>query len=134
MTDTYFEFGTAAERWDRAQMFFDAKEYVTAVRILRGLVEESPAHTAARLLLARSYYHSAQLRRAEDELRGLLERDPVEAYATLLLGRTLERQGRDAEAAPFLRLAGAMSGDIQGAGSAGSAAYPDVRVEGSPTV
>lgn len=112
MTDSYFEFGTPADRWDRAQMFFDAKEYVTAVRILRGLVEESPEHTAARLLLARAYYHSAQLRRAEDALRAVLERDPVEQYATLMLGRTLERQGRDAEAAPFLRMASAMAGEL----------------------
>lgn len=42
MSDTYFEFGTAADRWDRAQMFFEAKEYMTAARILEGLVEEVP--------------------------------------------------------------------------------------------
>lgn len=35
MTDTYYEFGTAADRWDRAQLFSDAKEYVTAARIPR---------------------------------------------------------------------------------------------------
>lgn len=111
MEDTYFEFGTPADRWGRAGMFFEAKEYTTAARILRGLLAEDPGHTAARLLLARAYYHSAQLRRAETELRTILDRDPVEAYATLLLGRTLERQSRDAEAAPYLRLAAAMTGD-----------------------
>ncbi|MFE9248960.1 tetratricopeptide repeat protein [Streptomyces sp. NPDC007088] len=111
MTDAYFEFGTPADRWDRAQMFFAAKEYGTAARILRGLVEEDPRNTAVRMLLARSYYHSAQLGRAERELRAVLERDPVEHYATLMLGRTLERQGRDADAAPYLRLASAMSGE-----------------------
>ncbi|WP_282692701.1 tetratricopeptide repeat protein [Streptomyces sp. CC208A] len=112
MSDTYYEFGTAADRWSRARLFFDAKEYQTAVRILRGLVAEHPDQTAQRLLLARAYYHSAQLRLAEDELRAVLERDPVEHYARLMLGRTLERQGRDAEAAPHLRLAAAMSGDL----------------------
>ncbi|MFC7466765.1 tetratricopeptide repeat protein [Actinomadura keratinilytica] len=65
MTETYFEFGTPADRWDRAQLFFEAKEYTTAVRILNGLVEEAPEHQGARLLLARAYYHSAQLGRAE---------------------------------------------------------------------
>ncbi|MGW1554005.1 tetratricopeptide repeat protein, partial [Streptomyces sp. NPDC002346] len=40
MNDTYYEFGTAADRWDRARMFFEAKEYLTAARILGGLVEE----------------------------------------------------------------------------------------------
>ncbi|WP_345044196.1 tetratricopeptide repeat protein [Streptomyces sannanensis] len=90
-------------------MFFDAKEYVTAAGILTGLVEEEPGQVAPRLLLARAYYHSAQLRRAEAELRAVLERDPVEAYARLMLGRTLERQGRAAEAARELRLAVAMN-------------------------
>ncbi|MFE9044792.1 tetratricopeptide repeat protein [Streptomyces sp. NPDC012421] len=112
MSDTYYEFGTAADRWDRARLFFDAKEYQTAVRILRGLVAEHPDQTAQRLLLARAYYHSAQLRLAETELRAILERDPVEHYARLMLGRTLERQGRADEAAPHLRLAAAMSGEL----------------------
>ncbi|MFC8508094.1 tetratricopeptide repeat protein [Streptomyces sp. NPDC057411] len=110
--ETYYEFGTAGERWDRAQLFFEAKEYLTAVRILRGLVAEHPDQTAQRLLLARAYYHSAQLSRAEDELRTVLERDPVEHYARLMLGRTLERQGRTEEAAPHLRLAAAMAGEL----------------------
>ncbi|MFD0147354.1 MULTISPECIES: tetratricopeptide repeat protein [unclassified Streptomyces] len=112
MNDTYYEFGTAGERWDRAQFFFEAKEYQTAARILRGLVAEHPEQTAQRLLLARAYYHSAQLSRAETELRAVLDRDPVEHYARLMLGRTLQRQGRPAEAAPHLRLAAAMSGDL----------------------
>ncbi|ATY99518.1 tetratricopeptide repeat protein [Streptomyces bacillaris] len=112
MNDTYYEFGTAADRWDRAQMFFEAKEYLTAARILGGLVEEAPEQVAPRLLLARSYYHSARLGRAEEELRAVLERDPVESYARLMLGRTLERQGRQTEAATHLRLAAALSGDF----------------------
>ncbi|MET9883176.1 tetratricopeptide repeat protein [Streptomyces sp. NPDC006430] len=109
---TYFEHGTAAERWARAQLFFEAKEYATAARILHPLAGEAPEQLAPRLLLARAYYHSAQLSRAEHELRALLERWPVEDYAQLMLGRTLERQGRAAEAAPFLRLAAAMAGEF----------------------
>ncbi|MFE7355332.1 tetratricopeptide repeat protein [Streptomyces sp. NPDC057543] len=112
MSDTYFEFGTAADRWDRAQMFFEAKEYMTAARILEGLVEEVPEQVSPRLLLARTYYHSARLGRAETELRAVLERDPVEPYARLMLGRTLERQGRSAEATGHLRMAAAFSGDF----------------------
>ncbi|WP_017240647.1 tetratricopeptide repeat protein [Streptomyces sp. SS] len=112
MSDTYYEFGTAAERWDRARFFFEAKEYGTAVRILLGLVAEHPEQTAQRLLLARAYYHSAQLSKAETELRAVLDRDPVEHYARLMLGRTLERQGRSDEAAPHLRLAAAMTGEL----------------------
>ncbi|MEU7390952.1 tetratricopeptide repeat protein [Streptomyces tanashiensis] len=111
MSDTYYEFGTAGERWDRAQLFFEAKGYGTAVRLLRGLVAEHPEQTAQRLLLARAYYHSARLSQAETELRAVLERDPVEHYARLMLGRTLERQGRPDEAAPHLRMAAAMTGE-----------------------
>ncbi|WP_326673774.1 MULTISPECIES: tetratricopeptide repeat protein [unclassified Streptomyces] len=118
MSDTYFEFGTAAERWDRARLFFDAKEYTSAARILGGLVEEVPEQVAPRLLLARAYYHSARLVRAEGELRAVLERDPVEQYARLMLGRTLERQGRQAEADTQLRMAAALSGEFAPASGA----------------
>ncbi|MEE4496242.1 tetratricopeptide repeat protein [Streptomyces sp. BE230] len=118
MSDTYYEFGTAAERWDRAQFFFGSKEYTIAARILGGLVEEVPEQVAPRLLLARAYYHSARLGRAESELREVLERDPVEQYARLMLGRTLERQGRQVEADTHLRMAAALSGDFTPTGSA----------------
>ncbi|MDX3533550.1 tetratricopeptide repeat protein [Streptomyces sp. MB09-01] len=109
---TYFEHGTAAERWARAQLFFEAREYATAARILEGLAGEVPEQLAPRLLLARAYYHSAQLSRAEHELRAILEHWPVEDYAQLMLGRTLERLGRAAEARPYLRVAAAMAGDF----------------------
>ncbi|MFJ8989863.1 tetratricopeptide repeat protein [Streptomyces sp. NPDC102279] len=112
MDMTYYDHGTAAERWERGQLFFDAKDYAAAARVLDGLVEETPEQVGPRLLLARSYYHSAQLRRAETELRALVEIDPVEHYARLMLGRTLERQGRHAEAASHLRIASALAGDF----------------------
>lgn len=118
MSDTYYEFGTAAERWERAQFFFGAKEYTIAARILGGLVDEVPEQVAPRLLLARAYYHSARLGPAETELRAVLELDPVEQYARLMLGRTLERQGRQAEADTHLRMAAALSGDFTPAGTA----------------
>ncbi|GAA0649833.1 tetratricopeptide repeat protein [Streptomyces thermocarboxydovorans] len=110
MDTTYYDHGTPAERWERAGMFFDAKDYAAAARVLEGLVEEVPEQTGPRLLLARAYYHSAQLRRAEAELRTIVERDPVEHYARLMLGRTLQRQGRHQEAASHLRIASAFEG------------------------
>ena len=61
-----------------------------------------------RLLLARAYFHSAQLGRAEEQLRVLVDRDPSDHYARFVLGRTLERQNRTAEALPHLRMASAM--------------------------
>ncbi|MDQ1050461.1 tetratricopeptide repeat protein [Streptomyces sp. V4I2] len=113
METTYYDHGTPAERWERAGLFFDAKDYAAAARVLGGLVEEVPEQTGPRLLLARAYYHSAQLRRAESELRVIVERDPVEHYARLMLGRTLQRQGRHEEAEPHLRLASALAGDFE---------------------
>jgi predicted Zn-dependent protease len=110
---------TTAVRYDRALMYFDAKDYITAARLFHDLLTELPEDVALRLLLARAYYHSAQLRRAETELREVLTRDPVADYAHLLLGRPLQRQSRHAEAVPHLRLAEAMSG-------VGSAAVSEV--------
>ncbi|GAA3824599.1 tetratricopeptide repeat protein [Streptomyces phyllanthi] len=113
MDTTYYDHGTAAERWERARMFFDAKDYAASARVLSGLVDEVPEQTGPRLLLARAYYHSAQLRRAETELRVIVERDPVEHYARLMLGRTLQRQGRHEEAESHMRIASALAGDFE---------------------
>ncbi|MFJ7147474.1 tetratricopeptide repeat protein [Streptomyces sp. NPDC100445] len=112
METTYYDHGTAAERWERAGRFFAAKDYAGAARVLARLVEEAPEQTGPRLLLARAYYHSAQLRRAEAELRAVVERDPVEHYARLMLGRTLQRQARHEEADRHLRIASALAGDL----------------------
>ena len=103
---------TVLERWERAQLLFEARDYIGAARLLPAVVEEAPEQTGPRLLLARAYYHSAQLRRAEAQLRQIIDRDPVEHYAHLMLGRTLERQGRGDEAAPWLRMAAAFSGEL----------------------
>ena len=103
---------TTAERWERAQLLFGARDYIGAAKLLVDVVEEVPEQTGPRLLLARAYYHSAQLRRAEDQLRVIVERDPVEHYAHLMLGRTLQRQGRADEAEPWLRMAGAFAGEF----------------------
>jgi FMN reductase len=105
---------TPAERWERAGLLFEERQYTQAARLLADLVAEFPENGAARLLLARAYYHSAQLRRAEEQLRILTDRDPVDHYAHLMLGRVLQRQGRPAEAELWLRLAGAFAGPAAG--------------------
>ncbi len=98
---------TALERWERASLLFEEKAYTAAATLLAALVEEFPEHNAAGMLLARAYYHSAQLTRAEAQLRAIIERDPVDHYAYLMLGRTLQRQGRGEQAVPWLRMADA---------------------------
>lgn len=45
MDTTYYDHGSAAERWERARMFFDAKDYAAAARVLGPLVEEVPEQT-----------------------------------------------------------------------------------------
>jgi predicted Zn-dependent protease len=92
----------------RASMFFDAGDPVRAAAILEPIVAAEPGRTDVRLLLARAYFHSAQLRRAEEQFRLLAERDPSDHYVQYVLGRTLERQNRPADALPHLRLASAM--------------------------
>ncbi|GGL35861.1 tetratricopeptide repeat protein [Phycicoccus endophyticus] len=105
-----------AERYQRARGLFEHGEYRAAAEELSALVDasayEPPLHgtTELRLLLARSYYHSAQLGRAERVTRAILVDDPDEAYANLLLGRTLQRQGRPAEARPHLAMAELLGG------------------------
>ncbi|MFB7475798.1 tetratricopeptide repeat protein [Kitasatospora sp. NPDC056184] len=94
-----------------ANFYFESKAYTDAARMLEGVLAEEPANLSVRLLLARSYFHSAQLRKAEAELLRVLDADPTEDYARLMLGRTLERQGRAEEARPHLRLASAMTGE-----------------------
>lgn len=105
-----------AERYERARGLFEHGEYQAAATELAALVDasalEPPLHgtTELRLLLARSYYHSAQLNRAERVTRAILADDPDEAYANLVLGRTLQRQGRHAEAKPHLAMAELLGG------------------------
>lgn len=106
-----------------AQGLFERGDYLAAAPALAKLVAEVDESRAAgleggaadetvrhattdlRLLLARAYYDSAQLGRAEAMLRPLIDESPTEAYAHLLLGRTLQRAGRHDEAARPLALA-----------------------------
>src|SRR5699024_1131877 len=79
----------------------------------------------AHLLLARAYFHSAQLARAEAAARQVLREAPDDPYAHLLLGRTLQRAGRPDEARGPLRLAELLGGYETSSGS------PDVTDSGS---
>jgi hypothetical protein len=103
------------ERFRMAERRFDERDYrgaATLVERLLGDVERDggAGHGLgdARQLLARSYYHSAQLRRAEETTRAILADDPADAYAALLLARVLERGSRREEAAGARRVAAAL--------------------------
>ena len=94
------------EEYRRATFFFESGDPLGAARLLEPIVEAEPDNAAVRQLLARAYFNSAQLGRAEAQLRALIEHDP-DHYAHHVLGRTLERRP-PAEALPHLRLAAAM--------------------------
>lgn len=96
------------EEYTRAVLFLDAGDPTGAARLLAPVLEAEPGNAEIRTLLARAYFNSAQLRRAEEQGRWLVERDPSDHYAHFLLGRTLERQGRHGQALPHLRMAAAM--------------------------
>ena len=81
---------------------------VGAARILDGVVEAEPANESALELLARAYFASAQLRRAEASLTRLVELAPANGWARRALARTLERQSRSEEATAHHRVADAL--------------------------
>lgn len=98
------------DRYRFAQRLFDERRYTQAARELEGIVDAADAYGLgeAPLLLARAYYHSAQLERARETAQALIDDDPTDEYAMLLLSRTLQRQGRTEEAAGWLRRAEAL--------------------------
>lgn len=100
-------------RW--AQQLFSDKDYIEAGQVLEYLLEhfgDEPGVGEARELLARSYYHSAQVHRAAETAQQILDSDPGNAYAVLLLVRSLQRAGRTEEAAAAQRLALAYDVDV----------------------
>ncbi|WP_433467208.1 tetratricopeptide repeat protein [Spirillospora sp. CA-128828] len=99
---------TTYEEFERATLFFDAGDYAAAAGMLAPIVAAGPGNRSAVELLGRAYFHSAQLRRAEETFRRLVELDPCNGWAHEALARTLERQSRPDEARAFRRLAGAM--------------------------
>jgi predicted Zn-dependent protease len=95
----------------RADLFLSMGQPGEAARVLEPLVAAEPGNEAALELLARSYFGSAQLQRAEDALRRLVELAPANGWARRALARTLERQSRGDEAAPHHRMADALGAE-----------------------
>lgn len=86
---------------------------VEALEVLEPALAEDPTNTGLRALRAWAYLIRVQLKKAEEELRALVEETPDDVWARHALGRALERQTRLEEALPHLRLAFAMSGDLE---------------------
>jgi Flp pilus assembly protein TadD len=96
------------DRFRYAQRLFEGRNYASAATELEGVLaacrDSDLLHGLddAELLLARAYYHSAQLTKAEAAARAFVDDHPSDGYAVLLLARSLERQGRRDEAAPLV--------------------------------
>jgi Flp pilus assembly protein TadD len=95
----------------RADLFFAMGQPLEAARVLEPVADAEPTNTAALELLARSYFGSAQLRRAEEALVRLVELAPANGWARRALARTLERQSRAADAVVHHRVADALGAD-----------------------
>ncbi len=100
------------EAWRWAEDLFAERDYYGAAKMLEGLLadagEMEPYLGQVRELLARSYYHSAQVHKAVEASRAALEFEPDNAYLTLLLSRSLERAGQREEADTYRRIADAL--------------------------
>ncbi len=119
----------AFDRYCYAQRLFRERRYTAAARELELLVNEADdtALGEAPLLLARAYYLSAQLAKAEAAARQLIEADPTDTYAVLLLARTLQRRGRHSEAGTWLKHLDGMGYDTW-SDEASPVASPEVTV------
>lgn len=110
MTDVMLDRMSAYDAYRWAGELFERRDYYGAARVLQHLVDTHPHDGelgAARELLARSCFHSAQTERAAEVARELLDRDPSDGYAALLLTRSLERSSRRDEAAAVRRVSDA---------------------------
>lgn len=92
----------------RADLFLSMGRPDEAARILEPVVAASPDNEAALEALARAYFGSAQLSRAEAALAQLVELAPANGWARRALARTLERQSRHSEAVAHHRMADAL--------------------------
>ena len=95
----------------RADLFLVVGQPTEAARILQSVIDAEPANQAALELLARAYFGSAQLVRAEQTLTQLVALAPANGWARRALARTLERQSRAEDAAVHHRVADALGAD-----------------------
>ena len=102
---------TTYERYRLGQAYVADGDGLSAARVLEPAAEAEPTSAALWLLLARAYFTSARLRRAEAAFERVLEVDPTDDHARFGLGRTLERQSRHEEALAQYRIAAALSSE-----------------------
>src|SRR3954452_4055325 len=95
----------------RGDLFLAMGQPTEAARVLERVVAAEPENEAAVELLARAYFGSAQLSRAEEALTRLVVLAPANGWARRALARTLERQSRHGEAVAHHRMADALGAE-----------------------
>jgi predicted Zn-dependent protease len=95
----------------RADLFLAMGQPAEAARILERVVAAEPENEAAVELIARAYFGSAQLGRAEQTLTRLVGLAPANGWARRALARTLERRSRHEEAVAHHRMADALGAE-----------------------
>ncbi|WP_158889318.1 tetratricopeptide repeat protein [Amycolatopsis anabasis] len=93
----------------QAEALVEQRRPLDALKALEPVLDAEPDKPSVQLLAGRAYFHSAQLRHAEQALTRVVELDPSDHYARFVLGRTLQRLGRLVEALAQLRMASAMN-------------------------
>ncbi|MEW2415928.1 tetratricopeptide repeat protein [Streptomyces sp. NPDC046866] len=91
-----------------AEQLLAARDPRGALKLLDSVIAAHPESMSARLLRARAFFASAQLRSAAAEFELVLEREPDNAFAHFALARTHERSGRPDRARRHFRLAAAL--------------------------
>lgn len=89
----------------QAQTLLELGLPVEAAQIAAPLEQHDRLPESFLELLARAYFNSAQLSRAERVLRRLIEQSPANGWAHRTLARTLARRSKDVEAARYHRIA-----------------------------
>ncbi|KAA9157083.1 tetratricopeptide repeat protein [Amycolatopsis acidicola] len=97
------------EAFRQAEALVENRRPLDALKALEPVLEADADKPSVQLLAGRAYFHSAQLKHAEQAFTKVLELDPSDHYARFVLGRTLQRLGRLVEALGQLRMAWAMN-------------------------
>jgi Flp pilus assembly protein TadD len=91
--------------YQQAQLYLEMRMPIEAAQIAAPLEHRDQVPESVLELLARAYFNSAQLSRAERVLRRLVEEFPSNGWAYRTLARTLARRQADVEAARYHRIA-----------------------------
>lgn len=92
----------------RGRMYLAAGDPTTASGVLEQAAKDAPGDKAVHTDLAKAYFDSAQLVKAERAFTRLVELDPTDVWARRGLARTLKRLSRHEDSAAQHRIADAM--------------------------